>query len=58
MQKVKNLVVKTKGEGVYRFDNVSIDVANESILIVYLADNSRVGFPLVNVINFSLSLEV
>ena len=58
MQKVKELIIKTKEKGVFQYDNVTVDVADKSFLIVYLTDNCRVCFPLTNVIVFEICPEV
>ena len=58
MEKVKKLIIKTKEKGVFTYDNVSVDVANKSYLIVYLTNDRRVCFPLVNVIAFEICPEV
>lgn len=58
MEKVKMVIIKTKEKGVYKYDNVSVDVANESYLIVYSGNDCRVCFPLVNVLAFEICPEV
>lgn len=58
MEKVKDLIIRTKENRVYQYDNVTVDVADKSFLIVYLTNNNRLCFPLVNVIVFEFCPEV
>lgn len=58
MNKAKHLIIKTRENGEYHYDNVVIESINSEYLVVYLSDDNRICFPLVNVIYFSVIPEV